>query len=162
MRTETQKIKNISPAERRRRMQWTGFIIFNSAILLGAAALMPYRALADGALKNFIFCFWNRYLHIYCPTCGVTRMLDSLLHLRFADTARENICMLVFVFAVAYFDLRAFIALLRREDRIFKVRLVHMWIFIAFLLIHAVVRNILLIKYGIDPLGDNRAFWGWS
>ena len=87
MRTENQKVKNISPAERRRRMQWTGFILFNSAILLGAAALMPYRALADGALKNFIFCFWNRYLHIYCPTCGVTRMLDSLLHLRFADAA---------------------------------------------------------------------------
>lgn len=104
---------DISGAEVKRRMQWVYFIAFNGAILLGAALLMPYRHLADGVLKPFIFCFWNRCLHLYCPTCGITRMLDSLLHLRLLEAARENICMLVFVLAAAYFDLRAFIALLR-------------------------------------------------
>ena len=153
---------DISGAEVKRRMQWVYFIAFNGAILLGAALLMPYRHLADGVLKPFIFCFWNRCLHLYCPTCGITRMLDSLLHLRLLEAARENICMLVFVLAPAYFDLRAFIALLRHEKRICKVKLVYVWVFVACLLVFGAARNILLVRFGIDPLGDNRAFWGWS
>ena len=52
---------DISGAEVKRRMQWVYFIAFNGAILLGAALLMPYRHLADGVLKPFIFCFWNRH-----------------------------------------------------------------------------------------------------
>lgn len=153
------KNKILSPAEQRRRCQWLGFILFNSAILLGAAALMPYRRLADGALKNFIFCFWNRYMHIYCPTCGITRVFDSVLHLRFAEAAKENICILALILLTAYFDIRAFVALLRHEEKIFKVKLVYLWIFLACLIIHAIVRNILLIRFGIDPLGDNLAYW---
>lgn len=159
MPTSPKKSPSLPPDERRHRQQWTGFILFNCSILLGAAILMPYRRLADSVLKPYIYCFLNRYFHIYCPTCGMTRVFDSVLHLRFADAARENICILVLILLTAYFDIRAFIALLRRENKIFKVKLVHMWIFIAFLLIHAAVRNILLIRFGIDPLGDNLAFW---
>ena len=55
----------------KRQKQWTGFILFNSAILLGAALLMPYRRLASGALDKYLFCFVNRFLHLYCPTCGM-------------------------------------------------------------------------------------------
>ena len=71
-------------------------------------------------------------------------------------------CHDVFVLAAAYFDLRAFIALLRHEKRICKVKLVYVWVFVACLLDFGAVRNILLVRFGIDPLGDNRAFWGWS
>lgn len=86
-------------------------------------------------------------------------MLDSLLHLDIAGAARANICILMLVFLTIYFDLRAFIALLRHEEKILKVRAVYVYTFIGVLIAFGVVRNILLIRYGIDPLGDNLAFW---
>lgn len=155
---------NISPAPNmtdahRRRMQWLGFAGFNLAILIGAALLPLYRHLADGALRPYIYCFQNRYLHIYCPTCGITRMLDSLLHLDIIGAARANICLLALVLLIAYFDLRALLSLLRREERILHVRAVYVYIFIGVLIAFGILRNILLIRYGIDPLGDNLAFW---
>lgn len=143
----------------RRRMQWLGFAGFNLAILLGAALLPLYRYLADGALRQYIYCFQNRYLHIYCPTCGITRMLDSLLHLDIIGAARANICLLALVFLVAYFDLRALVSLLRREERILHVRAVYVYTFIGVLIAFGILRNILLIRFGIDPLGDNLTFW---
>ncbi|MDD7594595.1 MAG: DUF2752 domain-containing protein [Clostridiales bacterium] len=146
---------------KKRQKQWTGFILFNSAILLGAALLMPYRQLASGALDKYLFCFANRFLHLYCPSCGITRALDSILHLHFIEAAKQNICVLALVLLVAYFDLRAFIALLRREDTVLKVKWVYVWVFTAFFIVFAVVRNLLLVYAGIDPLGDNKAFWGW-
>ncbi len=154
------KIKRLFTApELDRARKWAGFISFNLSILLGACLLMPYRKLVSGALEKYVFCFLNRFFHLYCPTCGITRALDSILHLRFADAARENICVLVLVIMTAYFDLRAFIALLRREERIVKVKLVHVWLFIAALIVFGILRNVLLIRFGIDPLGDNIAYW---
>lgn len=144
-----------------RRRQWTGFILFNSAILLGAALLAPYRRLAEGALDKYLFCFVNRFLHLYCPTCGITRALDSILHFHFVEAAKQNICVLALVLLTAWFDLRAFIALLRREKTILKVKMIHVWICIGGFLVFAAVRNILLVFAGIDPLGENKAFWGW-
>lgn len=83
------------------------------------------------------------------------------IHLHFIEAAKQNICVLALVLLVAYFDLRAFIALLRREDTVLKVKWVYVWVFIAFFIVFAVVRNLLLVYAGIDPLGDNKAFWGW-
>lgn len=153
--------KNISndPVSHRRRKQWLGFMLFNLAILFGAAMLPIYRRLADGALKPYIYCFQNKYLHIYCPTCGITRMLDSLLHFDIIGAARANICLLILVFFAAYFDIRALIALLRREEKILKVRAIYVYIFIGALIAFGILRNVLLIRFGIDPLGDNLAFW---
>ena len=79
----------------------------------------------------------------------------------FIEAAKQNICVLALVLLVEYFVLRAFIALLRREDTVLKVKWVYVWVFIAFFIVFAVVRNLLLVYAGIDPLGDNKAFWGW-
>ncbi len=150
-----------SPDETVRRRQWMGFIIFNASILLGAALLMPYRRLVSGALEKYVFCFVNKFLHLYCPTCGMTRALDSILHFHIIDAAKQNICVLAVVLLTAWFDLRAFIALLRREKTVLKLKFIHVWICLAIFLVFAVVRNLLLIYAGVDMLGENKAFWGW-
>lgn len=49
-----------------------------------------------------------KYLHVYCPGCGATRALATLLHLKIADALHYNALVVLLVpvmlayFAVAY------------------------------------------------------------
>lgn len=142
------------------RREWILFIIINSGFLAGALLLMPYRAIAGGALKNFIFCPIHELFQIYCPTCGVTRALDSILHLKFGQAWIQNPCIVLLVLLIAYYDIRAFISLIRGEERVCHIKRWQAFCYIGILIIHGVVRDIMLVNYGIDPLGDFPQYTG--
>ncbi|MBR6708326.1 MAG: DUF2752 domain-containing protein [Clostridia bacterium] len=104
-------------------------------------------------------CVMSRVLHLYCPGCGGTRAVGALLRGDILTSLRCHpvvlwICMICVVQFV-----RMLTALLRRDpDRAAFPN--WCWIGMIVLLIGVfVVRNLLMICFGYDYLGDNLAFW---
>lgn len=128
--------------------------------LAACAALFPlYRNLVGLLPDRMTGCILHDRLLLYCPLCGGTRALAALLHLNFAEALRANA--FVVLLAVLFFihDVLAWVRLLRGKTVLFRF-LAWEWIAVAVLfLIFGILRDLLLIRFGLDPLGDLGAVW---
>lgn len=136
--------------------RWRRFWLVNGAFLAFALLLLPALYFADalGVRRLFFNCPFHDLFSLYCPTCGFTRAFLSLLRFDFLGALRANPTAVLFVGAVAYFDVRAFISLKRGEERVLHARLWHFFAFVAIAVAYCVARNVLLRVWGIDFLGD--------
>lgn len=127
-------------------------IIENVLVALGVIVFIVASQIAmDMDMK----CTMLKNLHIYCPGCGGTRSLYSLLTFKFLDSIRYNISLPFGVFTYIYYNVRAIVALVKNQENYFKrEKYVLIYVFIAILLLNFVVRNVLLIGFGIDFIGD--------
>lgn len=108
-------------------------------------------------IKELIFgnCFVREYLHIYCPGCGGTRAIIELLHFHILESIYMNpvpICMIFdFILAAATRNAE------RRMDQIARYsrwRITSKIVLLVILFGNMIVKNVLLIGFGIDLLGD--------
>ena len=127
----------------------TRFLLPN-AILLGIAFLFVYLG-QFRVLKIVTFCPLHLF-GIYCPTCGMTRAARALLELDLAASLRYHPLLPLFLVMVLYYEwvhLRAVLS--GRPAR----RPRHLLMFtIAAFVAFFVLRNVLLLVFGIDPVGD--------
>ncbi len=123
--------------------------------------LLHLAVLGGGAL----FLFLDRYdvfdylivcpmhlLGLYCPTCGMTRAAHSLLALDLVASLRYHPLLLPLVALLLYYDGHLAVSLLC--DRPARGRRWPFFLFIAALLLYFVLRNLLLLAFGIDLVGD--------
>jgi len=92
--------------------------------------------------------FWT-LLHLYCPGCGVSRMLFHLFHGEFYEAFSSNcvvFCLLPVILADAVFHAYRYIR--RGEARLYQAERIALWVCVAVLIVFAVVRNV----YPIDIL----------
>jgi hypothetical protein len=132
------------------------FLLVNALFAACALLLMPFLYLTrESKLLGGLFtCLTHDLFSIYCPTCGFTRAFTLMLRFDLVGALRANPMAVVLAAGVIYFDARALISIIRKEERILHLRLRHFFVYVALLLAFCLVRNILLIKYHIDPLGD--------
>lgn len=91
----------------------------------------------------FIPCPIHYFTHLYCPGCGVTRMLLHLLHGRFVEAFHANPLLLISLpfFALYYLDF--FIAEQKKQKSKFSKFEPYLWYgLIGLFLIYGVLRNI--------------------
>lgn len=135
------------------------FILFH--ICVGAcAALFPLFRFAVGLLpSNLTGCILHDWVFLYCPLCGGTRALADLLRFDLLQAVRDNAFVaLVALVAVVHYVV-AWVRLLRGQATLFRF-LAWEWIaFGALLIAFGILRNVLMIRFGIDALGDLGAFW---
>ena len=84
-----------------------------------------------------------------------------LFKLDFLAALQANAFALLLIAVILFFDARALIRLLRGEERIFNVP---KWVYtVMFILMIAfwILRNVLAIGFGIDPLGDLSSAWNF-
>lgn len=101
-----------------------------------------------------VTCPLHDLLRVYCPLCGGSRAILSLFRFDFADAFRSNPAVLLSLPVLLFYYVRALIVFARGGA--FSYRIPRKWT-VALLLLFAaffVLRNVLLIAFGIDPLGD--------
>ncbi len=135
------------------------FALFH-LIPLACAALFPlYRRLVGLLPQNMTGCILHDWLFLYCPLCGGTRAAEALLRLNFAAAFRANAYVTLLAVAALVHYIVAWVRLLRGGTVLFRF-LAWEWIAAAvLLLVYGVLRNVVMIRFGRDPLGDLGAFW---
>ena len=124
-----------------------------TALRLVVAAGVPLLAAAGSLLLYFVDPARSRLLPgcptylltgIYCPGCGTTRMLHSLLHLRLFDALDYNVLMVFLLPVVLYAGLAAYLVFVFGRPLLPTLRLAH-WISVLILvavIVFTALRNL--------------------
>lgn len=99
-------------------------------------------------------CIIRKKYHIYCPGCGGTRAAEALFRLHPVQSLKYNPVVILLIVVAICITLIHIIESKQNGEKLYNAR---MAIYISFLIIWFVlstVRNILLLYYGIDVLGD--------
>ncbi len=104
-------------------------------------------------------CAMHDILFLYCPLCGGTRAVKALLQLDFASAMAYNPFVLLLVALFVVLDVLAFLRLRRGEQKVFVFPR-SLWLsFCALFVLWGILRNVLMIAFGIDSTGDLVLFW---
>lgn len=134
-----------------RKSQWIIFCCVNAAVLLGVSLFPVYLALSK--LFPLGECALVDLCGLYCPACGGTRALASLLRFDVLSSIKYN--PIVFVFAVGFLLYELFMIkhLIKGDERGMFFGTRPLYIFLTLWGVYFVARNVLLLC-GIDLLGD--------
>ena len=110
-------------------------------ILLGCLLLIIYLILGK-KFNIFIKCPIHEIFHVYCPGCGLTRMLLSLLKLDFYQAFRYNPLLFILLPFAIFLFIENIYSEYKKKKSIFKRIPNYIWyILIMILLTYGVVRN---------------------
>ncbi len=141
---------------RRSALIWIGVHV--AAVI--AILLFPlYRRIAELATLVLSSCVLHDRFHLYCPLCGGTRAIGAILSGDFLAAFSYNPFVTLLLALLVAWDILALIRLLRGRQRIFALPT---WVWITLMavaLAYGILRNVLLIAVGYDPLGDLIGFW---
>ena len=101
--------------------------------------------------KIYLFCPIHEITGLYCPGCGITRMLFSILKLDFYKAFRYNVLLFImFPFALFLFIEKIYSELKKRKPLYKKIPEKVWVILIIILIIYAILRNIFPYLAPID------------
>lgn len=92
-----------------------------------------------------IECLFYKFTKLYCPGCGITRMLKAMLDLNFYQAFRYN--MLVFILLILfiiYIILKLIFKLLKKD---FKVNNKVYYVLLIITLLFGILRNFEMFNY---------------
>ena len=124
------------------------FIIANTAVLLAAVAFIIYAiAVSD---RGGHTCSFLRVTGMYCPGCGGTRAVFSLLRLDIVSAVIYNISVPFGLFVYIYYNVRWIIAIVKKDYSYFVGQKYILCIVLAIVIIlNCIVKNILYLGFGI-------------
>ena len=130
-----------------RKEQWITFITANSLVVLAVVLFPVYLEYRD--VLPITKCIMLEFMHIYCPACGVTRAIKSLLQFDILASIKYN--PIVFIGAVLFilYEIAMIKHLIKGGDRDCLLKPWMAYVVLGFWMTYAIVRNILLF-YGID------------
>ena len=138
---------------RRRILFW--FLILNISLLSASIiyGFVTAEALAEG--REAVECVFKHNMKMYCPGCGGSRSLLYLLRFDIIDSFIYYPALPLMLLFVIDIDIRAFISFIKDSTAALsgfnKMSLVSIPILI---LLNFILKNVLLIGFGIDILGD--------
>lgn len=106
-------------------------------------------------------CPVRRILHLYCPGCGGTRAVKTLLRGDLLTSVQSNPVVIWGVVLCIWQYIRMVRGYLHRDRACLRIPA---WSWISLIVVilgFFVVRNLLLVFAGYDYLGDNAAFWAF-
>ena len=134
------------------------FLALHGVALLGALFMPLYIKVANWLGGVFGGCILHRFF-IYCPLCGGTRAIAALTRFRFLEAWNYNALVVLLSVVVLGLDVWAWIRYLQKKEPLIILPR-WSWITACVLLVtYFILRNVLMIFFGIDPTGDLVYFW---
>lgn len=135
--------------------------IFAAATLMLALGLLFTLLVFGGIIRIPEYpCLFKILAHLYCPGCGGTRAFEYMITGHFLKSLMANpsviYCSALFLW---YYAGTAVALITRGRTRIFHPSL---WMLVVFLCIFAgffILRNVFLVFFHVDMLGDLSRFW---
>ncbi|MBR5119659.1 MAG: DUF2752 domain-containing protein [Clostridia bacterium] len=128
-------------------------------VALLAALFMPlYIKVANWLGGVFGGCLMHRFF-IYCPLCGGTRAIAALTRFQFLEAWNYNALVVLLSVVVLGLDVWVWIRYLQKKEPLI---ILPRWAWITacvLLVVYFILRNVLMIFFGIDPTGDLVYFW---
>lgn len=120
------------------------FVMMFAVIIMQKAHIIPSRP-----------CGLVTLFHIYCPGCGGTRALFSVLQGHFLESLFYNPAVLLGALLIVYYEAAVIVTLVKNNGKIYYCRKpILIYIYLVIVFGYAIVRNVLLFAPGIDLLGD--------
>ena len=135
------------------------FLAVHLCLLLICLLFPLYVAFADRFFSFRFGCVFHDYLSLYCPFCGGTRAISSLLRFQFWNAIRYNVLVVGLVIWALVLDVTVLVRLLKNKDKLLRFPHWGWIVMIVILVMFMILRNALMIIWGIDPAGDLGAAW---
>ena len=136
------------------------FFWVNVGILLCLLGTVLWKQVA---LSNSITsrCMFHDLFHLYCPGCGGTRAVYLLLQMHPIQSFLYHPIVLLLALMLADYYIGAVITLIKRNGkRYYYLKEWFCYIVLAVILLNWGIRNLLLVKFHMDYIGDLLQFWG--
>ena len=134
------------------------FLALHGAAILAAFFLPLSIKVANWLGSVFGGCLMHRFF-IYCPLCGGTRAIVALTRFQFLEAWNYNALVVLLSVVVLGLDVWAWIRYLQKKEPLI-IFPSWAWITACVLLVtYFILRNVLMIFFGIDPTGDLVYFW---
>lgn len=132
------------------------FLIFSIFFIIFIVYFLLYHTYNWKFQIPYSTCLFHDMLHLYCPGCGGTRAVEALLDLKLMHSFLCHPIVLYMAGVSLYYYLFAFYTfVIKRNGKIYyKISTILLWIGLWIVIIFFIVRNILLIFFKIDYLGD--------
>ncbi len=135
------------------------FVWFH-VICMVAALIFPFYVKLSRLITLIVpGCAIHDFLKFYCPLCGGTRAVEALLSFDLITALQCNAFVVAILALCAVLYILAWIRLLRGERRLLMMPEWGWVVFLIVMLLFGVLRNVLMIAFEIDPLGDLLLFW---
>lgn len=135
------------------------FIAIHLAFLAACLCFPLYKLFADKLPSVFSGCILHDRFFLYCPLCGGTRAVEALLSFRLSEAFACNAYVVSLLLIALLLDAVAFVRLLCKKRVILRLPSAF-WICLAVgLVVWGIARNLLMIFFFFDPVGDLGAFW---
>lgn len=131
------------------------YIIANGAAFVGVL-FMGTLLLSQkvGMLPNMP-CIMLATCHLYCPGCGGTRAFFAFMQGHIWASLMYNPAVVLGVILILYYEVKVGYIIWRDQEQAkYKGSLVPVCLYIGFILIYAIIRDVALVKYGVDWLGN--------
>lgn len=134
--------------------------IFTLTVLLVIAAAALGIKYINSRLPHWLYipyCLTHDLFHLYCPFCGCTRAGLALLRLDVAGSFAANPTVILFCFEYLVYNAVAAVFIFKGK----KIPELKRWGIATgiFFILFFAVRNILMIFFGFDTLGELVGFW---
>lgn len=127
------------------------------AVAVSALAMMLANAIVGKIGIKIPYCLCHDLLHLYCPFCGCTRAGLALLKLDLLGSLEANPLILLMIVGFLAFNAVSLFRVWRGRE---IVDLAHFKVAgVIILIVFSLVRNILMIFFDYDTLGELYVFW---
>ena len=134
------------------------FLAMHGVAILGVLLLPLYMTLTSWLSKIFGDCLMHRFF-IYCPLCGGTRALGALIRFDLVAALNYNAFVVLLCVVALALDVWAWVRYFQKKEPLILLPNWSWIVFCAVLVTYFILRNVLMIFFGIDPTGDLGFFW---
>ncbi len=141
-------------------LTWKKFAYYLLLFASLTAAGFFYILFVKAKPKLVTECMMKKIFHLYCPGCGGTHALNSLFHFHIAESFLYNPLVLYMALGVLIFIVKSLVLLIKgKGETDVSIDLRYLWGLFYLMLFFFIIRNVLLIFFGVDYLGELRDYW---